>query len=130
MSAEWQLLRTELKQAHVRASTATLRMQKYVWMSPFQSCQNACWPQIPKRWAYIARGESGDLSKVGVHDLTFMHAPGHCSGHVVYHHKPSGYLLAGDFTDVIQQEDGSYEIKTMCNSHTCNITQAHETICR
>ena len=86
--------------------------------------------QIPKRWANIARGDSGDLSKFGVHDLTFMRAPGHCSGHVVYHHKPSGYLLAGDFTDVIQQEDGSYEIKTMCNSHTCNITQAHETICR
>lgn len=99
-------------------------------MTLFPSCLMLWGLQIPKRWANIARGDSGDLSKFGVHDLTFTRAPGHCSGHVTYHHKPSGYLLAGDFTDVIQQEDGSYEIKTMCNSHTCNITQAHETICR
>ena len=86
--------------------------------------------QMPKSWVLIIKGESGDLAKFGVHDLAFTHAPGHCRGHVVYLHKPSKYLLAGDFTDVIEQADGSYEIKTMCNKTTCNITQAHETICK
>lgn len=90
----------------------------------------ACWAQMPEEWALILKGESGDLARFGVHDLTFTHAPGHCRGHVVYHHNPSGCMLAGDFTDVIQREDGSYYIKTMCNKTTCNITQAHETVCR
>lgn len=47
----------------------------------------------------------------------------------VYHHKPSKYMLAGDFTDVLRNEDGSYALKTMCAT-TCNITEAKETVCR
>ena len=89
-----------------------------------------CWAQMPKDWALILKGDSGDLTQFGVRDLTFARAPGHCSGHVVYNHKPSGYMLAGDFTDIIQGEDGSYKMHTMCNKSTCNITLAHETICR
>ena len=89
-----------------------------------------CWAQMPKDWALILKGDSGDLTRFGVRDLTFARAPGHCSGHVVYNHKPSGYMLAGDFTDIIQGDDGSYKMHTMCNKSTCNITLAHETICR
>ena len=85
---------------------------------------------MPKDWALILKGDSGDLNSFGVKSLTFARAPGHCSGHVVYNHKPSGYMLAGDFTDIIQGEDGSYKMHTMCNKSTCNITLAHETICR
>lgn len=47
----------------------------------------------------------------------------------MYHHKPSKYMLAGDFTDVLRNEDGSYALKTMCAT-TCNITEAKETVCR
>ena len=54
-----------------------------------------CWAQMPKDWALILKGDSGDLTRFGVRDLTFAQAPGHCSGHVVYNHKPSGYMLAG-----------------------------------
>ena len=89
-----------------------------------------CWVQMPKDWALILQGGKGDLTEFGVRDLNFAQAPGHCSGHVVYSHKPSGYMLAGDFTDIIQGEDGSYKMHTMCNKSTCNITLAHETICR
>ena len=85
---------------------------------------------MPKDWALILKGETGDLTAFGVHDLTFMRAPGHCKGHVVYNHKPSGHMLAGDFTDIIHGEGSSYKMHTMCNKSTCNITQAHETICR
>ncbi|KAK9909599.1 hypothetical protein WJX75_004745 [Coccomyxa subellipsoidea] len=85
--------------------------------------------KMPANRSLILEGPSGDLAKFGVHDLTFTHAPGHCRGHVVYHHKPSKYMLAGDFTDVLRNEDGSYALKTMCAT-TCNITEAKETVCR
>ncbi|CAL8466588.1 g6124 [Coccomyxa elongata] len=85
--------------------------------------------KMPPNRSLILEGPEGDLAKFGVHDLTFTHAPGHCRGHVVYHHKPSGYLLAGDFTDILPSEDGGYRLKTMCAT-TCNITEAHETVCR
>lgn len=88
-----------------------------------------CEWQVPKNISLILEGPEGDMKKFGVHDLTFVHAPGHCRGHVVFPHKPSGWLLAGDFTDVMATDDGGYALKTMCAT-TCNITEAHETVCK
>jgi hypothetical protein len=85
--------------------------------------------QVPANKSYILTGPEGDLKKYGINDLTFTHTPGHCKGHIVYHHKPSGYMLAGDFADVLKHADGSYSFKTMC-ARTCNISEAHDTVCR
>lgn len=59
-------------------------------------------PQVPANRSLILEGPKGDLAKFGVHSLSFTHTPGHCRGHVVYHHKPTGYMLAGDFADVLR----------------------------
>ena len=58
--------------------------------------------QVPANRSLILEGPKGDLAAFGVHSLTFTHTPGHCRGHVVYHHKPTGYMLAGDFADVLR----------------------------
>ena len=85
--------------------------------------------QVPANKSLILEGPEGSLAKFGIKDLTFTHTPGHCKGHVVYHHKPSGYMLAGDFADVIKNWEGNYFFKTMC-ARTCNMTDAHDTVCR
>ena len=84
---------------------------------------------MPPNKSLILEGPEGSLAKFGIKDLTFTHTPGHCKGHIVYHHKPSGYMLAGDFADVLKDNDGGYSFKTMC-ARTCNMTDAHDTICR
>lgn len=72
------------------------------------------------------KGKKGDLSSLGVPEMSWVHTPGHSPGHAIFQHS-SGNMLAGDFADVLNV-NGSGELKVMCSA-TCDLAVAKKSIC-
>jgi glyoxylase-like metal-dependent hydrolase (beta-lactamase superfamily II) len=56
---------------------------------------------VPADRVTLLSGSAGKLSGIGAPGLSWHHLPGHSPSHVVYIHKRSGQVLAGDIADVL-----------------------------
>ena len=87
----------------VRLLDESLEFMFCVAISVINQSQFLCLgSQLLSEQTIVIKGEEGDLAALGIHDLHFYLTPGHSPGLVLWLHKPSNYLLAGDFTDVVK----------------------------